>query len=267
MIGEVVAFLRGTRRARHAACPAQKSRRRPPRLRYPAADVSPRDASNPRLPSPHPSLLVAFVLLPMSLIGVGIAGFFAARTLSLVEGGESAPGVIVELRRSSKGGTRPVVEFTPKGRAAIRVEGGVSSTPPAYEIGERVQVHYDPDDPERMVIDGFLEMWFVPTLVGGLAGAELLAAAVSAIVGLGRRLARNRLRRQGWRAAGSVVSAVPVRGKKRHQYDPVIEAPDPTTGAPTRYLADRMASAPAAGRPATVYVDPHAPHAYFVELG
>ena len=228
--------------------------------------ATPDVATSPRLPAARVPLLVGLILLPTSLVQVGVGAYHATRTLSLVQGGETAPGLVVAQRMSSKGGAKPVVEFTPKGGSALRIEGSASSKPPAYFVGERVIVHYRPDDPPGAQIDGFLEMWFLPTLLGGLGGAELLVGGVFAFIGLARRFARSRVREQGWRIPAVVVDSKQFRRKSQTSYEAIVEAPHPTTGATTRYVGDRQGSAPAHGASAIVYVDQQAPNAYFVGL-
>ncbi|GEM_PF-6666929 len=56
--------------------------------------------------------------------------------------------------------------------------GSVGSSPPAYDVGERVGVLYHADVPEQARIEGFIENGFAPSLFGGLGG-------IFALIGFG----------------------------------------------------------------------------------
>ncbi|MFI5660798.1 DUF3592 domain-containing protein [Streptomyces sp. NPDC051684] len=61
------------------------------------------------------------------------------------------------------------------------------SNPPAYEQGERDEVLYRADDPEDARINGFLSLWLLPLIFGGIG---LIVAAVAAVIAMvGRRRA------------------------------------------------------------------------------
>jgi hypothetical protein len=50
----------------------------------------------------------------------------------------------------------------------------VGSSPPAYEVGERVTILYDPTSPKEAKINSFGELWLWPLLLGILGGLDLL---------------------------------------------------------------------------------------------
>lgn len=97
--------------------------------------------------------------------------------------GEKTEGTVVRLNEQSdsEGGCCtyvPIVEFEAGGRA-YSFEGGTASDPPAYRVGERVPVLYDPADPETAQIDKWSERWLFPILI---IPAMLIAALVTTIV-------------------------------------------------------------------------------------
>lgn len=100
------------------------------------------------------------------LVGLGLLAGASFAVYSLLEfraGAVTAPGTVVGLE-----GGRPVVEFVDLEGEARRVGGQVSSQPPAYHRGESVTVRYSPGEPAAARIDGFLESWFAPVLLGGM---------------------------------------------------------------------------------------------------
>jgi hypothetical protein len=83
--------------------------------------------------------------------------------------GIATTGTVVRLEESdsSEGGCcvySPVVEFSANGQI-FSFESGNASDPPAYEVGEEVNVLYDPADPNTAQIDSFFERWIFPIII------------------------------------------------------------------------------------------------------
>lgn len=87
----------------------------------------------------------------------------------------------------------PVFAFTlPDGRQ-IEIESATATDPPCCRSGDAVRVRYDPADPHRASMTGFMESWFLP-LVLALMGLGSLFLGVVA------RLAMRNTRRRGAKA-------------------------------------------------------------------
>jgi hypothetical protein len=83
--------------------------------------------------------------------------------------GMTTTGTVVRLEESnsSEGGCcvySPVIEFNANGQTHS-FEGGNASDPPAYEVGEVVNVIYDPADPGTAQINKWTERWLFPILI------------------------------------------------------------------------------------------------------
>jgi Protein of unknown function (DUF3592) len=76
---------------------------------------------------------------------------------------------------------QPVVQFQHGGQR-IQFADSVASNPPAYHVGDAVNVLYLESDPYKAGIDSFTSLWFLPLLFGGL-GAIFLAVGVRMIRG------------------------------------------------------------------------------------
>ena len=63
--------------------------------------------------------------------------------------------------------SQPVIEYEFQGEIHTHYST-VSSDPPSYHIGEEVSILVDPDDPSHVIVDTFMERWFLITLFGGL---------------------------------------------------------------------------------------------------
>ena len=93
--------------------------------------------------------------------------------------GVTTPGTVVRLNEQSdaEGGCCtyvPVVDFKVNDQV-YTFEGDNASDPPAYQVGEQVNVRYDPTNPNTAQIDSFFERWIFPILI---IPAMVLAAAI-----------------------------------------------------------------------------------------
>ncbi|MGY0022808.1 DUF3592 domain-containing protein [Streptomyces sp. cg35] len=128
-------------------------------------------------------------------IGLVLGGM----SVSLAVSGKHAEGTVVHMEWSSgtsSGSSRksrgsgpsahPVVLFTPAGGESVTFRSSAGSNPPAYDVGDRVDVLYRADDPEDAQIDGFLSMWLLPLIFSGI-GLVILAIATAFAVARRRR--------------------------------------------------------------------------------
>lgn len=60
----------------------------------------------------------------------------------------------------------PTIKFKDRSGKERTFESNVSSDPPAYEIGEKVELLYPEGRPEDVFINSFLEKWFTPIMLG-----------------------------------------------------------------------------------------------------
>lgn len=83
--------------------------------------------------------------------------------------GETASGTVVRLEESSdsEGGCcvySPVIEFEANGQT-FSFEGDNASDPPAYRVGQQVEVIYHPSDPDTAQINKWTERWLFPIVI------------------------------------------------------------------------------------------------------
>lgn len=83
--------------------------------------------------------------------------------------GETTVGRIVRLEESdSSDGSccvySPVIEFEANGQT-YSFEGDNASYPPAYDVGEQVNVIYHPNDPDTAQINKWTERWLFPIII------------------------------------------------------------------------------------------------------
>ncbi|MFH8789208.1 DUF3592 domain-containing protein [Streptomyces roseoverticillatus] len=124
--------------------------------------------------------------LAFGMITVGalclVAGLiFAGMSVSFLTDAQRARGTVVALdwREDHGGGSRtahaddapaayPVVEFTSADGTLRKFRDSAGSNPPSYEVGEQVEVLYRPGSPEDARIKGFLSLWLMPLIFGGI---------------------------------------------------------------------------------------------------
>lgn len=144
--------------------------------------------------------VIGLIFAGLGLMGLAVALVLAGREMFATDGMLPGQGAVVAFQNH-----KPVVRFPIGDSGHVTIVGGTATTPPAYDIGEKVKVWYDPARPTRAFIDSYLERWFGPSLVGGLA-------VLFAMLGLGflvyaarhtRRIAW--LRRHGLKASGRIV--------------------------------------------------------------
>ena len=104
------------------------------------------------------------------LAGFCLWGVYAAYTSWILQNkGIMTTGNVVRLEESnsSEGGCcvySPVVEFNANGQT-YSFEGDTASDPTAYDVGEVVNVIYDPSDPDTAQINKWSERWLFPIII------------------------------------------------------------------------------------------------------
>ncbi|MEI5102809.1 DUF3592 domain-containing protein [Streptomyces sp. PmtG] len=118
--------------------------------------------------------------LMFSMLTVGtlclVAGLvFTWVSASFLMDAERVQGKVVALEGRGGGDVGPVddtaypvVEFRSADGAVHTFRDSAGSSPPAYEVGERVEVLYHADSPGDARIKGFLSLWLLPVILGGI---------------------------------------------------------------------------------------------------
>ncbi|GAB3999940.1 hypothetical protein GCM10028807_51590 [Spirosoma daeguense] len=79
----------------------------------------------------------------------------------------------------------PVIRFMSPSGENIEFESNVGSSPPSYDVGERVDVYYQQARPTDARTGDFLELWLLP-LVSGFIGAVFVIIALLLFTRAGR---------------------------------------------------------------------------------
>jgi hypothetical protein len=226
----------------------------------------------------NPQRLLYWV--PRLFAGIGVlllavAAVTAFLTFRFVAGSERADGTVVDLRESydSEDDTTsyyPVVRFeTTEGRP-VRFESDVSTSD---DVGDTVDVLYDPDDPNDAKLAGFFNLWFLSLIFGALGAV---------FTGVGGYLAyRTRtpsrediewLRRHGRRVQGRsprvVEGGVVVNDQTPYRIE--IDVHEPMRGPPRVLRSESVWFDPVAylkdRETVDVYIDPEELERYYVDV-
>jgi hypothetical protein len=95
----------------------------------------------------------------IGVILLAIAGIIYVRERAFLSRAQTAMGTVVDLDLSSDSDGAssfcPVIEFTTEAGEPVRYYGNVCSNPPDYNVGEQVEVLYDPQDITHVQINSF----------------------------------------------------------------------------------------------------------------
>lgn len=220
--------------------------------------------------------------LPRVFLAAGIALLVAAAVafvlkLRFVAEAERATGTVVDMSRSvdSEGTVlfQPIVRFTTPAGQEIEFVSPVASSPPSADVGDRVEVLYDADDPHDAELSGFFNLWLVP-FVFGFLGVVFSSLALFGLLLMHRRskadvawLRANGVRMQG-RSPRGVESVVSVAGRSPFHVE--VDVHDPLRNEVRVLTSEDIWFDPAPyleGREfVDVYVDPNRPKRYYVDV-
>ena len=113
-----------------------------------------------------------FMLISVILFGWGIYSYMD-KSANFVNYKKSE-GTVIRMREvpptDNSGETyAPVIKYKDASGKEYTYESKHSSDPPDYKVGEKVQLIYDPADPEEVYVDSFREKW-VLTIVLFICG-------------------------------------------------------------------------------------------------
>jgi Protein of unknown function (DUF3592) len=218
--------------------------------------------------------------LPRLFAGIGllllaVAAVTTILTFRFVADSERADGTVVDLRESydpedNTTSYYPVVRFETADGRQIRFESDASTSD---DVGDTVEVLYDPDDPEDAKLAGFFNLWGLSLIFGALGAA--FTGVGGYLVHRTRAPSREDiqwLRRHGRRVQGRSPRVVEgdVVVNDQSPYVIEIDVHEPMRGParvlrseylwfdPAEYLKDRET--------VDVYIDPEDLERYYVDV-
>lgn len=216
------------------------------------------------------------------IVGIGAAMLVGAvllwnNTRAFLAHAISAPGTVIQLRQVvdiDGGSTRyqPVVKFTARDGAVITFAASFSSDPPAYSVGEAVEVEYAPDNAQEARIRSFASLWL---------GASILAALGIAFTAIGLGIfagTRRAARLKAYLLAYGNAIQTELQGVERpsrrknngkRPWRIVSQWLDPATNKLRVFNSENLWFDPTSyvkGREITVLLDPQDPRRYYMDV-
>jgi hypothetical protein len=218
---------------------------------------------------------VGGIFAAIGVVFAAIAAWVHLEDRRFAAGGTRAQGTVIEMVGSSDSdgySYRPVVEFRDADGQRHVFASNASSNPPRYSTGEAVAVIYDPAAPQQAVIDGFMDRYFLPLVLGGMG--TLFAAIGFGLLGFWLRARRIavRLRASGLPIQARVVECyrdTSVRVNGRSPWRVVCQATHPADGKEHSFKSGPVwvdPNARLAGKDVRVFVDPARPAHHLVDL-
>jgi len=121
----------------------------------------------------------------LGLALLGVAVFLAIDTRHDIATAVRADGIVTDLIVDSDSDSdtyHPHVRFVTARGEAVEFTSSVGSNPAGFDIGEHVIVLYDPSNPQDARIDSFVQLWFVPLIVGFFGLVFATPGGVASIV-------------------------------------------------------------------------------------
>lgn len=101
-------------------------------------------------------------------------------------------GTVVEMREvyDSDDGDytyRPIINYTDRRGEAHTYTSATSSNPPAYEVGDRVEILYNPQKSDEVYINSWGDLYIGALILGIIGGIDVLVCALILYFGYRRR--------------------------------------------------------------------------------
>jgi len=131
----------------------------------------------------NPVAVLRLVFGAVGLVLCAVAWLLHHNTATFIASAGRTQGEVMRLlhvessKRNESGTWKPLVRFKAPSGEIIEFAPSSSSSPPAYEVGETVDVFFDPNDPQDAMLDGFFSLWGGAAITGGLGLVFLLVAA------------------------------------------------------------------------------------------
>lgn len=221
--------------------------------------------------------IVFNIFLVVGLIMLTISGIICYNVKKFNATAVKTSGTVIDLiaKRSSSGKSStysPVVTYNDASGTKHRYISSFSSNPPGYDIGETVEILYDPKKPDDATIAGWSE--YFGAMICGILGL------VFSLTGLGYHIVRraNHSRAQRLKQSGELIRAdfvsVDVNNavsvNRRHPFFILCDWKDPLTGQRERFKSGFIWSDPTPfidlHKKIDVYIDRNNRKKYYVDI-
>ena len=121
-------------------------------------------------------------MMAIAVIVLLISLFVYHHSQKFIQSASRAQGTVTRLVKKSDGSdsdsSYPVYTFEDSQGKQHEIYSSSGSYPPAYSVGEKVTVLYQPDDPQNAEMDSFMDKWFFSVMLAGFGLLDLLLGLV-----------------------------------------------------------------------------------------
>jgi hypothetical protein len=128
-----------------------------------------------------PRIIFSF-WLGLGLLFLGLTFYFWSDTQSFLGKAVPTAGTVLQMEAiDDEGSYAPVVGFQTLTGQKIEYHSNTSTNPPAYKVGDKVNVLYDPANSSNVRINDFISLWLL-VLILGIMGSIFTAIGVLGLV-------------------------------------------------------------------------------------
>ena len=226
----------------------------------------------------NPTFILFSVFLALGLLMIGGALFVCNSVRTFDANATKTTGTVLELvastSKNSQGSSTtyaPLVSYTDNSGGTHQYKPNYSSNPPGYEVGEKVDVFYDPKNPDDVKLGGLGE-YTGAFVLGGIGLVFALIGLIAVLV-----ILRKRARTAQLKETGELVQAqfdmvkqnIFVEINRIHPFHIHCSWKDPLTGTLHSFKSGMLLMDPspymAAHKTLDVYMDRNNPKKYFVD--
>jgi len=219
--------------------------------------------------------LLQKILLIIATVMISLAFYMASNTFDYINHSTRSVGKVVDFKDvySSRSMTyAPIIEYQlPSGNTAHFVSS-TSSYPPAYDIGDPVNILYSNKQPQDASINGFFSLWIGEIIVGGLGVLFLIIGVFGNVLAFFRQRKQASLTLYGDRIDTKIQGVernLSLRVNGRHPYQIVTQGINTRTSQKQTFKSQNLWRDPSTyldERWITVYVDKKHPKRYFMDI-
>jgi Protein of unknown function (DUF3592) len=123
----------------------------------------------------------AWLLMSSAIIFLTVSFFLYLHTQKFIQSANRTQGIITQLIEKKDHDTDslyyPVCTFQDSRGNQHQIYSSMGSYPPSYKIGDKISVLYQPNNPEKAMIDNFSEKWFLSAMFAGGGLMDLIFAS------------------------------------------------------------------------------------------
>jgi len=115
--------------------------------------------------------MIGSIFAFVGLMFVALSIFVWLHTYTFMQTAQvtTATGLLLSYRAGYKsGGYAAVFRFKTFDGRSVEVEENLRTNPPQFQVGELVDVLYNPEDPRQARINRWMNLYLVPLLFGGM---------------------------------------------------------------------------------------------------